>query len=409
MTDELKAALCQAVDEAFESEQVPFFERLVNQPSHTLARADVEMAAEILDEQAAKIGLLRTVVPDPEGVYADHRVFSTEAADDSDPAIALVGHCDTVYPRSTGFLEFRRDPADSASGGDHVRGPAVLDMKSGLSVILFGLQAVERAAPEIFGALKVRFVCNSDEEVGSPSSRTLFKKLAPLTTMALVFEGGRDEDRIITARKGTGRFRMTTIGREAHAGLDHASGINAIHAVSLLVPRVEALTDYDRGTTINVGIIEGGTAKNTVPGRASIGLDVRVTGVEEGRRVESALHEIALHPFEGVADAPERFRDVEVQLEGSMNRPAMEPAAKSQKLRALYEEFAAEAGLGVGEAPRQGGGSDGCLLAAEGVPTIDGLGPYGKFFHSPREWSSLSSLARRTKALACFLASSPEL
>jgi glutamate carboxypeptidase len=409
MTDELKAALFQAVDEAFESEQVPFFERLVNQPSHTFAKADVEAAAAIVDEQAARAGLLRTLVPDPEGVYADHRVFSTEAADDSDLAIALVGHCDTVYPRSSGFLSFSRDAADSPSKGDHVRGPGVLDMKSGLSVILFGLQALQRAAPEILDSLKVRFVCNTDEEVGSPSSRTLYKKLAPVTSMALVFEGGRDEDRVITARKGTGRFTLTAIGREAHAGLDHASGINAIHALSLLVPRVEALTDYDRGTTVNVGTIEGGTAKNTVPGRASIGLDVRVTGVDEGRQIEAALHEIALRPFEGMADAPERFRDVEVHLEGSMNRPAMEPTAKSQKLRELYEKFAGEAGLGVGEAPLQGGGSDGCLLSADGVPTIDGLGPYGKFFHSPREWSSLSSLARRTKALACFLASEPEL
>ena len=409
MTDQLKTALCQAVDEAFESEQVPFFERLVNQPSHTLARADVEMAAGIIDEQAAKIGLLRTVVPDPEGVFADHRVYSTEAAGESDVAIALAGHCDTVYPRSQGFLTLSRDAEDSPSKGDHVRGPGVLDMKSGLSVILFGLQAVERAAPEIFASLKARFICNTDEEVGSPSSRSLYKRLSAVTSMALVFEGGRDEDRIITARKGTGGFTLTAVGRESHAGLDHAAGINAIHALALLTPRVEALTDYERGTTVNVGIVEGGTAKNTVPGKATIGLDIRVTSLDEGRAVEAALHDIATRPFEGLTGVPEKFHEVEVHLDGSMKRPPMEPTPKSQRLRELYERFAGEVGLGVGEAPLQGGGSDGSLLAAEGVPTIDGLGPYGKFFHSPREWSSLTSLSRRTKALACFLASKPEL
>ncbi len=409
MTDVQTSAILQAVDDAFDSEQLPFFERLVNQPSHTSAREDVETAACVIDEQAEKVGLLRAVVPDPQGVFADHRVYSTEAAGDNDVAIALVGHCDTVYPRSQGFLDFRRDPPDSPSGGDHVRGPGVLDMKSGLSVVLFGLQALERAAPEIFNSLRARFVCNTDEEVGSPSSRALFKKLAPLTSMALVFEGGRDEDRIITARKGGGGFSLTVIGREAHAGNDHGAGVNAIHALALLIPRLEALTHYQSGTTVNVGVVEGGTGRNTVPGQARADIDVRVTTWEEGKALEAALRDIASRPFKGIADVPEKIHDVEVQLEGSIARPPMEPTPKSRKLRELYERFAAEAGLGVGEAPLQGGGSDGSLLAADGVPVIDGLGPYGKFFHSPSEWSSLSSLRKRTKALACFLANAPEL
>lgn len=123
LTDK-EQALCDAVESAFESMQVPFLEKLVNQPSHTAAREDVEAAAAIIDELAGGMGLRRTLVPDPDGKFADHRIHSTPATSDDDLAVALVGHCDTVYPRSQGFLEFRRDSVDGSSAGDHVLDPA---------------------------------------------------------------------------------------------------------------------------------------------------------------------------------------------------------------------------------------------------------------------------------------------
>ncbi|MGI9517377.1 MAG: M20/M25/M40 family metallo-hydrolase, partial [Pirellulaceae bacterium] len=401
---ELEQRICDAVDEAFESLQVPFFERLVNQPSHTAAREDVEAAAAIIDELAAEIGLRRTLVPDPDGTFADHRVHSTPATNDDDQAIALVGHCDTVYPRSQGFLEFRRDAADGPSGGDHVFGPGVLDMKSGLTVILFGLRALAEAAPDIFGDVKLRFVCNTDEEVGSPNSRRLFETIASQTSIGLVFEGGRIEDRVITARKGTGTFIMTANGREAHAGNQHEAGVNAIHALALAIPHIETLTNYDLGTTINVGTIEGGTAKNTVPADARCVIDARISTLEEMRHVESGLSEIANWSFPGADRVPSRIRQAELVLEGGILRPPMETSESSNLLRESYEVFAKKMGLGGGAAPLQGGGSDANNLAGHGVPVIDGLGPWGQFMHSPREWSSLGSLRKRTAALACFLA-----
>lgn len=388
------AALRQAVAQAFESEQVPFFADLVNTPSHTRAKADVEVAAAKLDAVMAPLGFSRRLVADPDGVFADHRIFESPAVTDT-PCLALVGHVDTVFPRSLGFLEYSRED-------DIVRGPGVLDMKSGLSCIVFALRALAKVAPDALAKLPVRFVCNSDEEVGSPSSEPIFAELAPKTSEAMVFEGGRDGDQIITQRKGGGMFTLTVTGRAAHAGIDHAAGVNAIAALCHLVRRVEALTEYDRGITANVGLIEGGTAKNTVPEHAKCIIDTRFLTVADSKEVFAALRALAADPWDDAV--PERLRAATVVLGGAITRPPMESSAASQALRRRYEAHAAATGLQIGQAPRQGGGSDANLLSAHGVPCIDGLGPFGKFFHKPQEWSSLSSLRMRTQALACFLA-----
>ena len=408
-TASLAAAIIAAVDEAFESEQVPFVRRLVDQPSFTGARDDVEAAALIVDECAESLGLRCRRVPDSTGVYADHRVYTTAVTSADTQSLALVGHIDTVFPRNTGFLRFVRD--DGPAGpetGDIIRGPGVLDMKSGLSVILFALGALQRAAPELAARLPLRFVCNSDEEVGSPTSEPLFRELAPRLTLGLVFEAGRENDLIVTARKGGGMFELTVRGRAAHAGNDHAAGINAIHALALLVPRVEALTDYARAITVNVGVIEGGTSKNTVPERARCLIDTRFDTMRDAESVIAQLQALAAVPFGPQEEIPDKLRAVTVELSGHLTRPPMEAGPGSTALRQRYESCAAAVGLGIGEAPRQGGGSDGNLLAAFGVPTIDGLGPYGKFFHQTTEWSSLISLRRRTAALALLLAQEVE-
>lgn len=409
--NELDQRLCSAVDEAFESEHVPWFQQLVEQPSYTRARRDVESAAALIDAMTDRLGMRRQLFPDPAAVFADHRVYSCPGTAEDDQAIAVVGHCDTVYPRSQDFLAFRRDTPDSPSAGDHVYGPGVLDMKSGLSVVLFALRAIAHSAPDIFADLKLRFVCNTDEEVGSPTSRAVIDQVAAKTSIGLVFEGGREGDRIITTRKGTGTFTLTVTGKEAHAGNQHSEGINAIHALALLIPHIESLTAYADGTTINVGLVEGGTAKNTVPGQAQCTIDVRVSTAEQAQHVESSLQRLSRWPDVEAISVPARLREAQIVVDGAIRRPPMEATPATQALRTRYEAYAQRQGLGIGEAPPQGGGSDANLLAARGVPTIDGLGPYGKYFHSTKEWSSLGSLRQRTKALACFLAgeSAPSL
>ena len=391
---DLLGAVAVAVTERFESYQVPFLARLVEQPSCTREPEDVEAAARIVDEQAESIGLVRRLHPDPDGHFADHRTYTMPRACGEEPAIALVGHVDTVFPRSLGFFGFRRD-------GDVAHGPGALDMKSGLSAILFALDAVKRASPDTFRELLVRFVCNTDEEVGSPSSRALFQRLAPHTTEALVLEAGREADRIVTCRKGGAVFRIEARGRAAHAGNHHEQGANAVHALALLVPRLEALTDYERGVTVNVGLFHGGTAKNTVPESAWVELDARFIRAADGDELVASIRTVVAEPA-----LPDRLRlrDVQLSLSGGITRPPMEPTDATQALRARYEEQAEAVGLGSGEAPLQGGGSDANLLASAGVPCIDGLGPFGRFFHQREEHCFLDSLHRRTQALARFLA-----
>jgi glutamate carboxypeptidase len=385
-----KDALSRAVDAAFEAEQVPFFARLVERPSCSREPEDVEKAAALLDELAQTLGLTTMRVAAAGGSFADHRVYATEAATDGS-GLLLVGHVDTVFPRALGFFGFARD-------GDVVRGPGVLDMKSGLTCIFVALRAVGEVAPDLCQRLAARILINTDEEVGSPSSRSLIEAEADRASHALVFEAGRDEDRIVTRRKGTAFFRVVAKGRAAHAGLAHAEGRNAIHALALAIPRLAAITDYARGITVNVGLVSGGTSKNTVPDAAHADIDLRFERPEDGDALVAKLTE-ALDidrsgPLEGTTLA----------LEGRIARPPMAPSEASTTLRLAYEEHAAAAGLGVGEAPLQGGGSDANLIAARGTPCIDGLGPFGKRFHSVEEWSSLDSLRRRTQALACFLA-----
>lgn len=393
---ELAARVRAAVAGSFERAQVPFFARLVEQPSCTREPEDVERAAEILDGEASALGLAIARHPDPDARYAAHRVYSTPATAPADRALALVGHVDTVFPRSAGFSGFARE-------GDVVRGPGVLDMKSGLSAMLFAIRAVRDAAPEAWARLRVRAIVVTDEEVGSPSSRALFAELAPRTRAALVLEAGRAEDRIVTRRRGGGLWAITAHGRAAHAGNHHAAGVSAIHALALVVPRLEAITDYARGLTVSVGLFEGGTAKNTVPERAQLDLDARFETARDAADLEARLAAIVADPFAGLDGVPEKLRAVRFALEGGVTRPPMERTEASDALRRRYEAHAAACGLAVGEAPLQGGGSDANLLAAAGVPCIDGLGPAGAHFHETREWSSLESLRRRTEALALFL------
>jgi glutamate carboxypeptidase len=309
-----------------------------------------------------------------------------------------------VYPRSMGFLHMTRDDGPQGPAtGDVVRGPGVLDMKSGLTAMLHALRAVRAVEPEAWARLRVRLVCVSDEEVGSPSSASLYERLAPRLAGGLVFESGRVGDRIVTARAGSARFEFVVHGRAAHAGNQHAQGINAIAVVARLVLAAEAITDYARGITVNVGIVAGGTSKNTVPEHARCVIDSRFLTVADAHEVVAHMRRLAADPFGDEPGVPERLRQARVELRGGISRPPMEVIAGTQALRLRYEAHAAAAGLEVGEAPRQGGGSDANLLAALGVPCIDGLGPAGEHFHNPNEWSSLASLRRRTQALACLL------
>jgi glutamate carboxypeptidase len=361
-------------------------EELVKINSYTKNKDGGGRVADILEREASALGLgVRRVASE---TYADHLILETErGARSAEGAVALVGHLDTVFPEGT-FEGYRLD-------GDIARGPGVLDMKGGLVVALEAIRAVRLAG--LLDRLALRFVIVSEEEIGSPEGRPILQRELAGASAALVFEAGRAEDRIITTRKGTGSARIVATGRAAHAALGHKEGRNAIWAMAKFVDGVQALTDYARGVTVNVGVIEGGDAKNTVPDRCEAELDFRFQTVADADATFARMKEIAL-------EAARAVDGTSLELAGG---PARYPLEKSDASVALFREYGAcakEAGLGSDEAPLIAGGSDASSTSAIGIPSIDGLGPRGSGFHTKEELIEISSLEPKAAALAAFLA-----
>jgi glutamate carboxypeptidase len=235
-------------------------------------------------------------------------------------------------------------------------------------------------------------VLNGDEELGSPASRPVVEEACRGAAAVLVFEASAG-GAVKTARKGVGLFDLTLTGVEAHAGLDPAAGASAVVALAEFTLAATGLTDPAAGTTVNVGVVRGGTRRNVTAGSAAAGVDVRVAGTAEADRVERALR----------AWAPADPR-VTARLEGGWNRPVME---RTPAVAALYERaraVAAELGLELAETA-VGGASDGNFAAALGLPVLDGLGAVGAGAHARDEHATVSGLLERAALAAGVLAS----
>ncbi len=354
---------------------------LVEISSHTSDRAGTTAVAAQYEAQLRALcpsGALR-ITRTPSARFGDHLVARTDAAG---PLILLVGHHDTVFPAAT-FSVYRED-------GALLRGPGVLDMKGGLTVIAHALSALDHAG--VLAELPIAVVSVADEEVGSPEGRAVLLALCEGARAALVFESGRKGYHIITQSIGTGAVNVCAHGKAAHAGNAHAEGINAIWALARFVDRAQQLTDYDRGVTINVGRIEGGMGKNTVPDTATAELDLRYVTSADGEALVSAI-DAACRAAE--TDVP----GSRIDRTGGMSRKPLERTAASAELAALYGRAAREEGLGDVESPLLGGGSDANTVAEVGVPAIDGLGPRGKGFHTLDEQVERATLLPKARAL----------
>lgn len=341
----------------------------------------------MLEELYAIEGLESRRVPSTK--FADHLVVSSAWTTMGQSPIALVGHLDTVFPPGT-FEGFKRD-------GDLARGPGVLDMKGGLVVVAWALKALAEvgALEELPG---VRLVVVADEEVGSPEGQKVIQTAIDGARGALVFEAGRKNDLVITRRKGTGAVTLVAHGKAAHAGNAHKEGANALWALAKVVDRAQGLTDYPRGVTVNVGKITGGTSKNTVPDRAEALVDLRFETRADGEALVAALAKAA---EECAAAVP----GTRIEIEGGIARLPLERTDASVKLMESYLDAAKLSGLGAGEAPLIGGGSDASTSHAMGIASIDGLGPRGIGFHTKDEQIEIATLVLKAKALARFLAS----
>ncbi len=321
----------------------------------------------------------------PSAKYADHLTWSSSWKPKTDRRIALVGHLDTVFPPGT-FEGYRRD-------GDLARGPGVLDMKGGLVVIAFALRALmETTGMELLPALKL--ICVADEEVGSPEGKDVIKRAIGGFDACLVFEAGRKGDAIITRRKGTGGMTAIAHGKAAHAGNAHAEGKNAIWALARFVDRVQVLTDYARGVSVNVGKFTGGESKNTVPDRAEAALDIRFETKVDADALIAAIEAAAR---EAAVDG------TRIEILGGVARLPLERTDASARLLSEYAASAVASGLGGGEAGLIGGGSDASTSHEIGIASIDGLGPRGIGFHTKDEQIERLTLVRKAQALARFL------
>jgi glutamate carboxypeptidase len=340
----------------------------------------------LLREQFSMPGLVSEVVPSTR--YADHLVFRSEGRKGLEP-VALVGHLDTVFPPGK-FEGYRKD-------GALRRGPGVLDMKGGLVVIAWTLKALA-ASGGLEKLPPLRLVVVSDEEVGSPEGAGVIRKAIAGARACLVFESGRAADAIITRRKGTGMATAVAHGKAAHAGNAHQEGANALWALARFVDRVQQLTDYPRGITVNVGKVTGGQGKNTVPDHAVAEVDLRFCTRADG---EDLVRRFGQAAEEAAASVP----GTRIEVKGGVAREPLERTEASAALMAAYGACAHASGLGHGEAPLVGGGSDASTSSSMGIPSIDGLGPRGKGFHTVDEFIEVDTLIPKAQALARYLAS----
>lgn len=382
MTDVLDRALEAAARR--HGEMLPLLERWVRTNSFSDEIASVNAMGDLLAQGFAIAGLTLERVPGA-GV-GDHLVWRTPAWD-ARPAERqlLIGHHDTVFPPGT-FEVWEL-------AGDILRGPGVLDMKGGLMVVRTALAAL--ADIGVLDRLPLAVVSVGDEEISSRHSQAMLRELARGARAALVFEAGRANDSIVTQRKGTGRITATAIGKAAHAGNNHADGINAIWALAQFVDRAQAVTDYEAGVTINIGLIRGGTSVNTVPAEASCSADMRFVRAVDGQA--------AIERMQRAADEIAAATGARLEVTGTIGRQPLERSDASVALYRAYAACAAAAGLGDGECPLMGGGSDANTVSAVGVPAIDGLGPRGRGFHTHDEYIEVPTLTMRVEALIRYL------
>ena len=358
---------------------------LVEHESPTGDVKRLDALADVIAEQWEQVGATVTA-HEVEGVGSHLEVRwpgPPGTPQDAAPAL-LVGHYDTVHDVGT----LQRNPWRIDDAG-RAWGPGSQDMKSGLVIArnaLAHLQAI--GAPVARPAVAL---LTADEEVGSLTSADLIRSRARDAAMALVFEASTSAGALKTRRKGVGLWRIAATGRAAHAGQHFFDGRNAIVALARLLPQVAALSDRDRGTTVNVGVVCGGTRANVVAAHAEAAVDVRFAEPTEAERVAGALASLT-------ADD-----DVVITVDGDVNRPAM---LRTDATAALFERARACAervGLTLDEAAA-GGASDGNLTADEGTPTLDGLGGIGEGLHTDTEWVRVDSLPQRAALLAALLA-----
>jgi glutamate carboxypeptidase len=345
--------------------------------------SSVNRFVDLLGDRLHGMARIRTF---PGGKFGRHlRAELSLPGRKKDGQVLVLGHSDTVWPLGT----LRTMPVREKSG--RVWGPGVFDMKAGLAFLIFAARALRELDVPV--GRKVVLQVNSDEEVGSESSRPLTEEAARASMAVLVLEPGTGLDgKLKTARKGVGDYTITIRGRSAHAGVDFVNGASAILEMGRQLERVARFTKLDKGITVSPGVIRGGTRSNVIPAECVAEVDIRVPRAADAKYLERAF--AALKPFD---------KRCTVEVAGGLNRPPMERSPGAAKLFRLARKLAGEIGVDLEESST-GGGSDGNFTAALGIPTLDGLGAVGEGAHAPTESILVNRIADRTALLAKLLA-----
>jgi glutamate carboxypeptidase len=367
---------------AKESEMAKMLRRFVECESPSSNKEAVDRFGKIVAAEWKARGATIRVIRQRE--RGDHLRVEINAAAKGSRQILVLGHLDTVYPIGTlATMPFR-----IAAG--RAWGPGTFDMKAGLVQALFAVDAFR--ATDLRPAKRIVFFWDSDEEIGSHTSRRLIEAEARRSDAVLVLEpslGPRGH--LKTERKGVGTAELIVQGRAAHAGIDPAAGVNAVHELALQIERLMKMNEPRKGITVQATVISGGTASNVVPAEARAQIDVRCARLKDVQRVNRRLH--ALRPI---------LRGARIEVQGGVNRPPLERSVGVRQLFAKAQNIASEMGFTLGEAST-GGGSDGNFTAALGIPTLDGLGAVGDGAHSVREHVVVRKMSERAALLAALL------
>jgi glutamate carboxypeptidase len=348
-------------------------------------KPSVDRFVDLLASRLEGLGKVRTLAGGRFGRHLRCELELPGPRKRTEGAILALGHSDTVWPLGT----LAGMPFQQKNG--RLWGPGVLDMKSGIAFFIFAGQALREL--DVAVARRVILQVNSDEEVGSDSSRSLTEEVARRCAAVLVLEPGTGlKGKLKTARKGVGDYAVTVQGRASHAGVDFENGASAILELARQIETIAGFTQLKRGITVNPGVISGGTRTNVVAAEARAEVDIRIARATDGAVLDRKFR--ALRPFD---------KRCALRVEGGLNRPPMERTPAIRELFRTARGFAKELGVDLEESST-GGGSDGNFTAALGIPTLDGLGGVGEGAHALNESIVVNRIADRTALLAMLLA-----
>ena len=351
-------------------------EKLVNIDSGSTNKVGVDKIGKILIEEYKQMDFTIEVKENKD--FGNNILIMHKEA--MKPEILLIAHMDTVFPIGTAAER----PFTIKNG--LAFGPGVADMKASQVTLLYAMKYLYEKKD---AAMKnVIIILNSDEEIGSPTSRELIEEISKNVKYALVMEPARKDGSIVSSRRGGGRYTLHVHGRSAHSGVAPEEGRSAIEELAYKTIKLNHLTDHEQGISVSVGIVEGGDAVNMIPDSATGYVDVRVESDEQSLEIAKKIESIC-----SVPDVP----GTTIDLEGGITRPPMEPDEKNQKLLEIVKEVGNSFGLIVTDS-HTGGGSDASFPSHLGVATIDGVGPIGGKLHNEGEYLEIDSLTER-----CFL------